>query len=197
VTKDGSTSADDILATVQALIERMGAEHAASNGGTPNRDMMPRRAARISEETQAEIVRLALHQMSQTEIARKTGVHRQTVKRVLKRTRAALQINQDLEQDRAEALAVLREVQRAAWAAIDEGRTPARLLAEVRQAQQQINALLGLAPLSPDDPATQLQEFKLLVVGLIRREAPELAPVLAERLRAMNDRLSLEDKARG
>jgi transposase-like protein len=143
---------------------------------------LPRRSARIPEETQAEIVRLAIRQVPQAEIARRVEVHRQTVRRVLKRTRAALAINQDLEQDRAEALAVYREVQRSAWEAIESGRTPAMLLGEIRQAQQRIDNLLGLAPADPDDPAMQLREFKSIVVGIIRREAPQLAPRLAERL---------------
>lgn len=141
-----------------------------------------RRSPRLSDQQQAEIVRLAIHQVPQVEIARRVGVHRQTVKRVLERTRAALTINQDVEQDRAEALAVYREIQRSAWDAIERGRSSAILLGEIRQAQQRIDNLLGLAPADPDDPGLQLREFKAIVVGLIRREAPQLAPKLAERL---------------
>jgi predicted DNA-binding protein YlxM (UPF0122 family) len=150
-------------------------------------EQLPQRAARISDETQAEIVRLAIRQVSQSEIARRVDVHRQTVRRVLKRTRAALAITQDLEQDRAEALAVYRELQRVAWESIDAGRAPAQLLAEIRQTQQRIDSLLGLAPDGPDDPALLIQQFKTTIVQLVRAEAPELAPRLARRLRALEE----------
>lgn len=121
--------------------------------------------------------------MPHTEIARRTGVNRHTVRRVLKRTRAALAITEDTAELRAEAIVVYREIQRTAWEgverAMERGRSPAMLLAEVRMAQQRIDALLGLAPTSEDDP---VQQFKAIVVGLIQAEAPELAPRLAQRL---------------
>jgi hypothetical protein len=56
------------------------------------------------------------------------------------------------------------------------------LLSEIRQAQTRIDALLGLAPSSPDDPVAVLAQFKAVVTSLIQEEAPELAPRLAERL---------------
>lgn len=148
---------------------------------------VPLAAPRVTEEQTLRICRLALRQVAQTEIARRVGVHRNTVRRVLKRTRGALAATQDTAQDRAEAIAVLREVQRTAWedmlAARARGRSTAMLLAEVRLAQQQINALLGLqAPAGPDDPALQLQQFKAILVGLIQQEAPQLAPRLAQKL---------------
>jgi hypothetical protein len=123
-----------------------------------------------------------------TEIAKRAGVHRHTVRRVLKRTRAALAINEDLSADRAEAIAVYREVQRTAWEGVEQaqerGRSPAMLLAEVRQSQTRIDGLLGLPPADPDDPAQLLHRFKATVVSLIQLEAPELAPKLARRLLA-------------
>jgi Homeodomain-like domain len=145
---------------------------------------LPQRTARISDDTQAEIVRLGIRQVSHAEIARRAGVHRHTVERVLKRTRAALRINEDTERDRAEAVAVYREIQRTAWEAIESGRSPAILLGEVRQAQQRIDNLLGLAPDVPDDPVALLNTFKSTVISLVLSEAPALAPKLAERLAA-------------
>jgi len=147
---------------------------------------LPARAARIPDEKTAQILRLAIRQLPHTEIAQRTGVHRHTVRRVLKRTRAALAINEDLSADRAEAIAVYREVQRTAWEAVEKaqerGRSPAMLLAEVRQSQARIDGLLGLAPSDPDDPVQALQRFKATVVSLIQLEAPDLAPRLAQRL---------------
>jgi DNA-binding CsgD family transcriptional regulator len=125
---------------------------------------LPQRTARISDETQAEIVRLGIRQVSHAEIARRAGVHRHTVERVLKRTRSALRINEDTELERAAAIAVYREVQRTAWEAIESGRSPALLLGEVRQAQQRIDTLLGLAPGGPDDPIALLGTFKATVI---------------------------------
>lgn len=148
---------------------------------------LPRRAARIPPETQVEIVRLAVHQLSQAEISRRTGANRKTVKRVLDRTRAALLVNADVRQERAEAIAVYREVQRFAWEAaekaIERGRSPIASLAEVRQAQARIDALQGLTPASPEDPELALERLKAIVVSVIRTDAPELAPRLAARLR--------------
>lgn len=147
---------------------------------------LPGRSARISDATQALIVRCAIRQMSHSQIASTAKVNRKTVARVLKRTRAALTINEATEQDRAEAVAVYREVQRTAWecieSAMNKGRSPAMLLAEVRLAQQRIDALLGLAPAGADDPVMLLAEFKSVVVRLIHDEAPHIAPVLARRL---------------
>jgi hypothetical protein len=153
--------------------------------------MLPQRTPRLSAETQAEIVRLSIRQVSQTQIAKRTEVHRQTVKRVLQRTQAALAINQDLERERLEAIAVYREIQRTAWeavdGAIDQGRSPVAALAEVRQTQQRIDALLGLAPLGPEDLAADLARFKRIVRDVIAQEAPELGPRIAQRLLAASD----------
>jgi len=81
------------------------------------------------------ILRLAVRQLPHTEIATRIGVHRHTVRRVLKRTRAALSINADLSADRAEAIAVYREVQRTAWEAVEKaqarGRSPTMLLVDL------------------------------------------------------------------
>lgn len=147
---------------------------------------LPARTARISDETTAEIVRLAIRQVPHSEIGRRTGVHRHTVRRVLTRTRAALVINEDLAQARAESVLVYQEIQRTAWQAVEtaleRGRSPAMLLAEVRQAQARIDGLLGLAPVGPEDAMVQHDRFKRIVIGLIRAETPELASVLAKRL---------------
>jgi hypothetical protein len=148
---------------------------------------LPSRAARLSDEQQCLIVRLAIRRMSDTQIARTAKVNRKTVARVVKRTRAALRINEDTEQDRAEALAVYREIQRTSWEciakAMSTGRSPAVLLAEVRQSQQRIDALLGLAPSGPDgDPWLMLAQFKSVVVNVVQSTAPELAPVISQRL---------------
>lgn len=145
--------------------------------------VLPQRTARISDETQAEIVRLAIRQVPQGEIARRTDVHRHTVTRVLKRTRGALQINEDTGANRAEAIAVYREIQRTAWDTIEQGRSPAMLLAEVRMAQQRIDALLGLAPI-PDDPYLRFQELRAAILGVVVTEAPEVAQRIAQRLMA-------------
>jgi hypothetical protein len=147
---------------------------------------LPARSPRISEEQQLEICRLSIRQVSGVEIARRVGVNRHTVRRVLERSRAALRINSDLAPERAEAIVTYREIQRAAWEAADavqaRGRSPAMLLAEVRLAQTRIDALLGLAPPGPDDPVQELVAFKAVVVNVIQTEAPELAPRLAKRL---------------
>lgn len=139
--------------------------------------MLPKQTARVSDQVQAEIVRLAIRQVSHAEIARRLDVHRQTVKRVLARTHAALAISHDFDQERAEAVAIYREVQRAAWDAVEQGKLGA--LAEVRMAQQRIDALLGLPLAGPDDPQLQLQRFKADVLAAIQAEAPDLAPRLA------------------
>jgi orotate phosphoribosyltransferase-like protein len=147
---------------------------------------LPQRAARVSDEVMAQIVQLAIRQVSHADIARRVGVNRKTVKRVVDRTRAALAINQDLAVERAEAIAVYREVQRTAWQAVEQalerGRSPAMSLAEVRLAQTRIDHLLGLAPTGPDDPLLLLAEFKAAVLTVIQAEAPELGPRIAQRL---------------
>lgn len=148
---------------------------------------------RLTEEQQLENCRLALRQVPHVQIAERVGVHRNTVSRVVGRTRAALSVNDNLEQERASAIEVYRELQRSAWEAVetatDRGRSTASLLGEVRQAQQRIDTLMGLVPLGPDDPALELAQFKAVVVDLIRTEAPALAPVLAQRmLEARDDR---------
>jgi len=147
-------------------------------------ESLPKQTARVSDEIQAEIVRLAIRQVPQVEIARRLNVHRQTVRRVLTRTYAAMSISHDFDQERAEAVAVYREVQRAAWEAVEQGRTGA--LAEVRQAQTRIDSLLGLPLPGPEDPQMQLQRFKADVLAAIHAEAPEVAPRIAQRLLAMN-----------
>src|SRR5690349_18389340 len=111
---------------------------------------LPKSTARLSDETQTEILRLSIRGRNDSEIARQIGVHRHTVRRVLDRTRAALVINGDVERERAHAVRLYREVQRVAWEAIDagadDGRLLGRLLAEVRQAQARIDLLYGLEP---------------------------------------------------
>jgi hypothetical protein len=152
---------------------------------------LPNRAPRVSASQQLEICRLDIRGLAQTEIAESVGVHRHTVGRVLERTRAAIAIDTELAPERERALAVYREIQRLSFEAAEEarkrGRSPAMLYAEVRQAQARIDTLLGLAPAEPDDPFAVLAQFKAVVVNLIAAEAPDLAPVLAERLRAAND----------
>jgi Homeodomain-like domain len=155
---------------------------------------LPKRAARVSQEQQTQVVRLALRQHSQAEIARTTGLNPRTVRRILARTRSALRINQETSQDRAEAIATYRLIQREAWQAIDAGRAPAELLGEVRLAQTRIDQLLGLAPASVGDPLLLLSEFKEVVIRVVELEAPELAPRLADRLRAAAAPISVEDE---
>ncbi len=147
-------------------------------------ESLPKQTARVSDETQSLIVKLAIRQVSQAEIARRLNVHRQTVRRVLTRTHAALAIIHDFDQERAEAVAVYREVQRAAWEAVDTGKLGA--LAEVRQCQTRIDALLGLPLDGAEDPQLQLQRFKADVLTAIRAEAPDVGPRIAQRLIAMN-----------
>jgi DNA-directed RNA polymerase specialized sigma24 family protein len=64
-------------------------------------NQLSQRSARITDDQTAEIVRLAIRQLPYVEIAKRAGVHRNTVSRVLKRTRAALTINADLEIERS------------------------------------------------------------------------------------------------
>ncbi len=147
-------------------------------------ESLPKQTARVSDEVQAEIVKLAIRQVPHAEIARRLEVHRQTVKRVLTRTHAAMSISHDFDQERAEAVAVYRQIQGEAWRGVEQGKLGA--LAEVRMAQQRIDALLGLPLAGPEDPLIQLQRFKADVLTAIRAEAPDLAPRLAQRLLAMN-----------
>jgi transposase-like protein len=145
---------------------------------------LPKQTARISDEVQAEIVRLAIRQVPHVEIGRRLNIHRQTVKRVLTRTRAALAISHDTEQERGEAVEVYRQIQAEAWRAVEQGKLGA--LAEVRMSQQRIDALLGLPLAGPEDPQLQLQRFKSEVVAAIRAEAPDVGPRIAQRLIAIN-----------
>ena len=155
-------------------------------------NQLSQRSARITDDQTAEIVRLAIRQLPYVEIAKRAGVHRNTVSRVLKRTRAALTINADLEIERSQAVALYREIQRTAWEGVEavseEGRVPVRLLAEIRQCQTRIDAFLGLAPAGPDDPTLVLAQLKQTIVHLVLTEAPQLAPVLAQRLQALSER---------
>src|SRR5947209_10937844 len=125
------------------------------------------RASRVTDDTVAEIMRLAIRQVSQAEIARRVQVNRHTVRRVIKRTRGALTINRDLEQERAEAIIVYREIQRSAWESVENalkvGRSPAMALAEGRQSQQRIDTLTGIEPPKGEDPLTLLAQFKATV----------------------------------
>ena len=50
--------------------------------------------------------------------------------------------------------------------------------------------LLGLAPVSPDDPVQQLADFRAIVVHLIQTEALELAERLAQRFNATVETLN-------
>jgi hypothetical protein len=143
---------------------------------------LAQRAPRITEGQHREIVRLAIRQLPQTEIAERVGVNRHTVRRVLNRVRSALAINEDLESARAEAVAVYRELQRSAWEKIEEGRAPAGLLGEIRQAQSRIDTLLGLAPGSAEDERAELERFKSIVMATLAQEDPELSVRIGRRL---------------
>lgn len=151
----------------------------------------PKRAARITEEQQTQIVRLDIRGVSQSDIARLVKVNRTTVKRVLDRVGSARLIDADTRAERGRALAVYREIQATAWLAVakatEHGRSPAMLLAEIRMAQQRIDDLLGLAPSQSDDPVLMLAAFKSTVTTLILEEAPELGPRLAQRLLEMRE----------
>jgi len=147
-------------------------------------ESLPKQTARVSDEVQAEIVRLAIRQVPQVEIARRLNVHRQTVRRVLTRTRAAMSISHDFDQERAEAVAVYRQIQAEAWRAVEQGKIA--MLAEVRQSQQRIDSLLGLPLDGAEDPQLQLQRFKTDVLAAIRAEAPDVGPRIAQRLIAIN-----------
>ncbi len=147
-------------------------------------ELLPKQSARVSDEVQAEIVKLAIRQVPQVEIARRLNVHRQTVRRVLTRTYAAMAISHDTDKERAEAVAVYREVQAEAWRAVEQGKLGA--LAEVRMSQQRIDSLLGLPLDGAEDPQLQLQRFKTDVLAAIRAEAPDVGPRIAQRLLAIN-----------
>jgi len=147
-------------------------------------EVLPKGTARVSDEVQAEIVRLAIRQVSHAEIARRLNIHRQTVKRVLVRTRAAMSISHNFDIERAEAVEVYRQIQAEAWRAVEQGKLGA--LAEVRMSQQRIDALLGLPLAGPEDPQSQLQRFKSEVLAAIHAEAPDVGPRIAQRLIAVN-----------
>ena len=154
--------------------------------GTPNRVIeMPQRTARVSDDQATEIVRLDIRGMSQTEIAHRVGVHRATVSRVLRRTHAARQLVVNTEQERANARAVYAETQRVAWQgveiAMERGRSPAGLLAEIRLCQNRIDQLQGLE-LRPASALEGFEEFKFMVLEAVRSQAPELGPLAARRL---------------
>jgi len=147
-------------------------------------ESLPKQTARISDEVQSEIVRLAIRQVSHAEIARRLNVHRQTVKRVLVRTHSAMSISHNFDIERAEAVEVYRQIQAEAWRAVEQGKLGA--LAEVRMSQQRIDALLGLPLNGPEDPQSQLQRFKSEVLAAIHAEAPDVGPRIAQRLIAIN-----------
>lgn len=147
------------------------------------------RAPRITPERQREILRFDLRGVPEVEIARRLNVHRSTVRRALERTRAVLAVSESLQVERARALAVLLEVQRTAWQAVedatDHGRNPAALLREIRHAQTAINDLLGLATIESEEPEREdtVEAMRAAVVAVIQTHAPELAPRLIEALR--------------
>lgn len=143
--------------------------------------MLAQKPPRISDSQQAEIVRLAIQQVPQAEIARRVGVQRKTVGRVLARQRAALTINQTTDEARAEAVQVYRAIQATAWRGIEDGKSLS-LLDTITRAQQRIDALLGTAPSGPDDPSAELARFKAAVLTAITSEAPAAAPRIAQRL---------------
>ena len=156
--------------------------------GTPNRVIeLPQRSARVSDDQATEIVRLDIRGKSQTEIAHQVGVHRATVSRVLRRTHAARQLVVNTEQERVHARAVYAETQRVAWQsveiAMEHGRSPAGLLAEIRLCQTRIDQLQGLE-LRPASALDGFEEFKVLVFEAVRSQAPELGPAMAARLLA-------------
>ena len=148
--------------------------------------MLPLRVPGVSEEKQLEICRLDLRNVSQVEIARRTGVHRNTVRRVLERTRASLAVTQDLGPERARSVAMYQEIIRTAWEAVEtakeKGRSLAALLAEIRLAQTRIDQILGLQMTGPDDPAEQLERLRAAFIEAIMTEAPDAAPRVAQRL---------------
>lgn len=145
----------------------------------------PPSRSRIDDETAGEIVRLEIRGRSQRDISRTLGVPRATVRRVIERTRAARELAMNTDAERLRAVALYRELQRTAWEAADSamerGRSPAMLLAEVRQAQARIDALLGLELEAPEAMAAFI-DFRALVLHAIQDEAPELAPALSQRL---------------
>jgi hypothetical protein len=130
---------------------------------------LPAARARIDPETVAEIVRLDIHGLSHTAIARQVGVNRRTVGRALDRVKSAAGAMRPLEQELNAALNQYRELQRVAWQGIDKGmattgKPPALLLQEVRLSQARIDDLLGL-------------------LEALASEAPEARHRLAERFR--------------
>jgi IS30 family transposase len=137
---------------------------------------LPQRAARLTEAQQLQICRLALRQVPQVEIAQRIGCHRNTVRRVLIRTRAALAVNEDTTEARADAIATLREVQRTAWEDMEtaraRGRSTAMLLAEVRLAQQQINGLLGLEEITINHRTEHLARVEAILTAPIPLHLP-------------------------
>lgn len=148
---------------------------------------LPNATARIPDHVAAEIVRrVDLYGVSQAEIARRLQVNRRTVSRVLERTRAARNVVRDLGAEYSRALAVYRDLQRRALEAAEDararGKSPAPLLAEARQCQTRIDALLGLEPAESVDPQLQLAAFRDTVLVAIREIPPESAPAAAGRL---------------
>jgi hypothetical protein len=131
-----------------------------------------------------------IRRVSANEIARTLKLHPRTVRRAIERHDAELAIERNVAEERGRALAVYAEVQRAAWVAFEEsrqrGRSGIMALSEVRQAQQEMDKLLGIvAPADlAGDPFLMLQQFQSLVISTVAKEAPELGPILSEKLLA-------------
>jgi hypothetical protein len=173
-------------------------------GTMTSNQALPARSPRISDSTAAEVVRLDLRNVPKTQIAKRLGLHRQTVARVLARTRAAMTVanSHDLHLERERSLALYKEIMREVWEGVEaakrSGKSPAALLAEARLTQSRIDTLLGVTSgSSPDDPHLQLASFRAVVLEVVRTRAPELAPVLAGRLLEVAESNSGEDEQFG
>ena len=150
------------------------------------------RQPRLDPGIQERIIRLDIQDVPRSTIAKEVGVNRRTVDRTIDRHYKHLGIGRDVDADRERAIAIYTEVKAAAWRQIerDEERQdvrPAQLLT-VLKAQERIDRLLALTPTGPDDPVMVLSQLKQTVVNLILSEAPQLAPVLAQRLQALAER---------
>jgi transposase len=73
------------------------------------------RAPRITADMQREIVSLDIRGRSEVDIAQRLKISRGTVRRALVRGRPLIALTEDLRVERGRALAVLLEVQTAAW----------------------------------------------------------------------------------
>jgi DNA-binding NarL/FixJ family response regulator len=77
--------------------------------------VLPGRAQRVSDETASEVLRRHVKGQPDTRIARELGLSRTTVRRVRERVLAGMAVLLPVEEERARAIAIYREVQRVAW----------------------------------------------------------------------------------